>query len=241
MSIFVPSCASIELERVVDHRQRAQSEKVHLEKTHLLDDAHVVLRDDFVLVRAEERDVVADRLGCDDDARGVHPGVAREPLEFLADLDDPLDFLVVPDGVGKHGRDLRGLLKRDRPGPPGIAFAILSTNAKLCPSTRPTSRTTDRAAIVPNVMICATFSSPYLCLDVLDDLAAPPHAEVDVDVWHRDPLRVQEALEQEIVLERVDVVIPSPRPRATPRPIRGPGPTGIPRSFARMKSQTTRK
>src|SRR5258706_16194154 len=62
-------------DRVVDHRQRAQAEEVHLEKTHLLDDAHVVLRHDFIAVRAIERDVVRDRLRRDHDAGGVHTGV----------------------------------------------------------------------------------------------------------------------------------------------------------------------
>ncbi len=38
---------------------------------------------------------------------------------------------------------------------------------------------------------------------VLDHLAAPTLVEVDVDVGHRDPLRVQEALEDQAVLQRI--------------------------------------
>ena len=41
--------------------------------------------------------------------------------------------------------------------------------------------------------------------DVLDDLAAARLAEVDVDVGRADALLVQEALEDEVVLDRVDV------------------------------------
>ena len=41
--------------------------------------------------------------------------------------------------------------------------------------------------------------------DVLDDLAAPPLAEVDVDVGQRHALGVQEALEDQVVLDRIDV------------------------------------
>src|SRR5262249_46048600 len=41
--------------------------------------------------------------------------------------------------------------------------------------------------------------------DVADDLVAPLHAEVDVEVGHRDALRVEEALEQELEADRVDV------------------------------------
>src|SRR5258708_5426331 len=48
-------------------------------------------------------------------------------------------------------------------GPAGIVLAPLSTRPYGRPRTRPTSRTTDLAAIVPNVMIWATFSFPYFC------------------------------------------------------------------------------
>ena len=44
----------------------------------------------------------------------------------------------------------------------GICLATLSTSAKVHSRTRPTSLMTAFAFIVPNVMICATFSRPYL-------------------------------------------------------------------------------
>src|SRR6185436_18109018 len=40
--------------------------------------------------------------------------------------------------------------------------------------------------------------------DVLDDLVPPRHAKVDVEVRHADALRVQEALEQQVVRDGVD-------------------------------------
>ncbi len=46
---------------------------------------------------------------------------------------------------------------------------------------------------------------PVLPGDVLDDLAAPPLAEVDVDVGHRDALGVEEPLEDQIEAKRIDV------------------------------------
>ena len=63
-------------------------------------------------------------------------------------------------------------------------------------------------------------------LDVVDDLAAPALAEVDVDIGHADPLRVQEALEIQAVLDGVHrrdvqaVGRDAPRRRAAPRPHR---------------------
>ena len=54
-------------------------------------------------------------------------------------------------------------------------------------------------------MIWATDSRPVLVGHVADHAVAPLHREVDVDVRHRDALGVQEALEQQVVRERVDV------------------------------------
>ena len=43
-----------------------------------------------------------------------------------------------------------------------------------------------------------------LAADVGDDLVAPAVLEVDVDVGHRHPVRVEEALERQLVEDRVD-------------------------------------
>ena len=39
--------------------------------------------------------------------------------------------------------------------------------------------------------------------DVLNDPVAPRHAEVDVEVGHRDALRIQKALEQQVIAQRI--------------------------------------
>ena len=41
--------------------------------------------------------------------------------------------------------------------------------------------------------------------DVVDDPLAAGHAEVDVEIRHGDPLRVQQALEEQVVAERVQL------------------------------------
>ena len=76
----------------------------------------------------------------------------------------------------------------------GISLATLSTSANGISITRPTSRTTAFAFIVPNVMICATFSRPYFCRDRrIDHLAAAALTEIDVDVGQRHTLRGSES------------------------------------------------
>ena len=47
--------------------------------------------------------------------------------------------------------------------------------------------------------------SAVLLHDVVDDLLAPLEAEVDVDIGHRDTLRVQEPLENEIIFQRIEL------------------------------------
>ena len=70
---------------------------------------------------------------------------------------------------------------------------------------RPTSLIAAFAAMVPKVMICATLFAAVFSRDVVDHLAAPVHAEVDVDVGHGDAFGIQEALEQQFVLQRIDI------------------------------------
>ena len=69
--------------------------------------------------------------------------------------------------------------------------------------------------------------APVLVLDVVDDAVAVGLAEVDVEVGHRHPLRVQEALEQQVVLQRVQVGDQQAhRPPASRHQNRGPAPPG---------------
>ena len=77
---------------------------------------------------------------------------------------------------------------------------IRSTSAKLMSSTRPTSliaafarQRAERDDL--RYLLAAVFLG-----DVLNHLAAPVRAEVDVDIRHADALRIQKALKQQAVL-----------------------------------------
>ena len=110
-------------------------------------------------------------------------------------------------------------------------------------STRPTSRTTALAAMVPKVAICDTAVGAVLLLDVVDDAVAAVLAEVDVEVGHRHALGIEEALEQQLVAQRVEVgdAAASRRP-ANPRPSRARARPARRCFFAQlMKSATIRK
>ena len=44
-----------------------------------------------------------------------------------------------------------------------------------------------------------------LLRDVVDDFAAAIHAEIDIDIRHGDALGIQEALEEQLVLQGIDI------------------------------------
>jgi hypothetical protein len=71
--------------------------------------------------------------------------------------------------------------------------------------TRPTSRSTARAVLRAEGDDLGDAIGAVLVLDVLDDLAAPLLAEVDVEVRHRHPLGIEEALEQEPPAQRIEI------------------------------------
>ena len=222
------------LQRVMNDGQRRQAQEVHLEHAGLLERRHVVLRDDdpgigsresgignsaairlpiphsrfplrFHLLRHHGH-VLVQRSRGDDYTRGMHAGVPRESLQRDRIVQQPVIALVVAiqlrhlgdllDGLAHRQRIVR--LVRDQLGQRiGLgrreaehAAHILHRGPRL---ERPEGHD------LPNGVL------PVLLADVVDHLAAPLEAEVDVDVRHRDAFRVQEALEQQVVDQGVDV------------------------------------
>ena len=77
-----------EVEGVVDDRQVAQAQQVHLEQADIFDIAHLELGRDLPLDRLVEGDEFHQRFRGDDDARGVDRGMADLALELLGDGDE---------------------------------------------------------------------------------------------------------------------------------------------------------
>ena len=90
-----------QLDGVVEHRQRAQAEEVHLEQADLFQVAHDPLRGDGRLAAAAallalahrplDRDVIGDRPVGDDDAGRVVPALRLVPSSFCGDVDQLAD------------------------------------------------------------------------------------------------------------------------------------------------------
>ncbi len=204
MSRSMPSVRLISSSAVVDQRQRAQAEEVHLQEADALDLLHRPLRDDFVLLRLVERHELGQRPRRDDDAGGVDRGVAGHPLEALRDGEQLLDPLVLllhllqRRALGERLLERHVERRRDRLGDAvgvGVrdvhhARDVAHHRARLHRPERDDLRDV-LAAVLPR--------------DVLDHLAAAALAEVDVDVGQRHALGIEEALEDEVVLDRIDV------------------------------------
>jgi hypothetical protein len=210
----------------LEHRQRLQPEEVELHEARRLDVTHVVLRDEgAALLVAEDRDVIPQRPLADHDARRVLARVARQPLELLPLIEQLLDARIAvvhrlelrldAERLGDRER-LRGRLPRDEVRD-GLRLDRRDADA-------PRHVLHDALALqlrerrdLPDARLAV------LLLHVRDDLVAPLHAEVDVEVGHADPLRVEEALEEEVIRDGIEVRDAhrvrddAPRTRAAPR------------------------
>ena len=210
--------AAVERDRgqaVVEHGEVAQPEEVHLEQAQGLAGAHVELGDDrAVLLASLDRDDVEQRLGGQDHPGRVHAHLPLQAFEPLGAVDDGLDVglglveraelasLAVAAVGAVEDAGERDVLahhrRRHRLGDPvaeGVRVAqhaggVLDRGLGL-----------DRA--VGDDLGDALLA--VLLGGVADHVAAPALVEVHVDVRHGDALGVEEALEQQPVLDRVEL------------------------------------
>ena len=130
-------------------------------------------------------------------------GVPRDPLELLGDGDELVDAVVAGHQLAQLRARLDGAIERDvqleRDGlrdPVGLAVGEAHGAADVADGRLRAERPEGDDLRHPVVAVLAR--------DVLDDLVATRVLEVDVDVRHRHPVGVEEALEGQAVLERVD-------------------------------------
>ncbi len=189
---------------VADERQRAQPEEVHLQQADALDFLHRPLRDDFVLLALVERDELGQRPRRDDDAGGVDRGVARHAFEAPRDDEQVLDPLVLLLHLLEHGILLERLLERHVERGRHRLGDLVGVGVRDVHDARHVAH--DGARLHgPERDDLRDVLAPVLARDVVDDFAAAPLAEVDVDVGQRHALGIEEALEDEVVLDRIDV------------------------------------
>ena len=186
----------------IDDGEIAQSKEVHLEQTQLLQRLHRILGHDVIAVFGE-RDQVGQGAVGDDHPGGMGRAVTIEPLQSHPDIEQLLKARILCRGSelwflfqsffqfdAKSVRNLLGQLidiaERDTEGSPDIANHRLGRH-------RPEGDDLTHSIFA------------VLLLHVLDHLFTAIHAEVDVDVRHRDPVRVEESFKDEVVFERAEI------------------------------------
>ena len=138
------------------------------------------------------------------DARRMRRAVARQALDFLREVDEAADIVAFLIRLAKISRLLHRLCKRHLEL---VRHELRDVRDLRVRHVERAPDVADRAlrrhrAERDNLrdMVVA-----IALLDVLDDLAALDVVEIDIDIRHRHALRVQKALEQQIVLHRVEI------------------------------------
>ena len=207
-------------------RKCAQAEEVELDEPDLLDAHHVVLRHHVTRLRvAVERHQLDQRLVADHDAGGVLRGVTCEPLEIQSRVDQLPHLPIRVYACAQLGRLLdrvRQADAQDLGDELGDSVDIAVRHAEDSSHVadggtglkRPESHDLrDGHVVVSTLDVLAVIRrAPRAVLVgyIANHLVASAHAEVDVDVGHRHALRVQEALEDDPVVDGVDPRDPHP-------------------------------
>ena len=193
-----------QLERVGKNRQRGQPEKIHLQQAHLFDGHHVEGGDDFVVLGLVQRDEIGERARRDHHSSCVHSGVAHQPFQLSRRLDQFANLAVSFNGLAQLGRIFNRLLNRDvelRGHHLGDAVdvGIRDVHGAADVFDRGLRGHGAKRDDLRHVV------APVFLRDVVDDFAAAVHAEINIDIGHGHALGIQEALEQQLMLQRIEI------------------------------------
>ena len=191
-----------QLQRLGDDRERAQPEHVHLDQAQVLDVVLVELDDPPALHRRRlDRHDVDERLPGDQHAAVVDRKVAGKVDHLAAQLEELLPALRPHlrwrDRSGHRVLDVLGEPPIDAFGEPVEQLVREAERLAHLPDRHPRLKgddVADHPGPLPAVLL----------VDVLDHLLAMLGREIDVDVRHARHLFVQEALEQQVVLDGID-------------------------------------
>ena len=209
-------------DRIMNHGERLQAQEVHLEHPGLFQRVHVPLRDQdgaftvaFALTAAPaaarglraDRHVFVQRPGRDHDAGRVHARVPRQTLPApahspaAASSRSSDSYSVRSSGIRSTASatvsELFGRVRHQLGQLVGFRW-LEAEHASHVANHRARLHRAERDDLADRVRA-------VLLAHVLDDFATPLVAEVHVDVRHRHAVRIQEPLEQQIELQRVDV------------------------------------
>ncbi len=195
------------LDGIVEQRERAEAEEVHLEQADPLDLLHRPLRRNLavVLLAAVERHEFGQRSRGDHHAGRVHRGVARHAFEPPGDASrrsrtrSSFCSRSASAGISVDRRVERHV---ERAGNQ-LRHAVDFGNGHLHDAAHVSHRRLGLHG--PERDDLRHVLAAVLLGDVGDHLAATPFAEVDVDIWQRHAVGIQEPLEVQVEVQRIDV------------------------------------
>ena len=189
----------------LDDGERAQPEEIELHQPRGLDVVLVELGDDVAAggIAVQRREVGEHGRG-DHHAAGVHAGIAGQTLQRARQVDEVAHLVLALVQALELRLLLQRAIERDAElegNELGDAVDVAVGHAEH--ATHVAHHGLRGHGAVGDDLRHAL--APVLAGDVIDDLVAAFHAEVDVEIGHRDALGIQEALEQQVVLERIEV------------------------------------
>ena len=201
---------------LVDDVEVAQAEEVHLEQAERLDVAHRVLRDEFgVRALALQRHVLDERAVADHDGGGVDRVLAHEALERARHVDQLLgrDLASVVGASDRRGivvhlaqllAGLQALLEADLDAVGDALGDAVDGAVRQAEHSTGVARGLLGGQLAERDDLRDALAA-VLVDDVVHHALAAVHREVDVDIGHGLAARVEEALEQQVVADRIDV------------------------------------
>ena len=200
-----PTAGVDHFHRPVDDGQRAQAQEIELDQAHVFHIVLVELRDQSRTVGiAVQGRKIRECRGRDHHAAGVLAHIAGNALKLHGHIPDFPGVAVLVQKLPQPLIALQGLVQRHphfegnqlgQPIPQCIRLALHAGHVahhRLGRQGAEGNDLRDRLA-------------PVAAGHVVDDLIAALHAEVDVEVRHRHPLGIQKALEQQLVLKRIEI------------------------------------
>ena len=190
--------------RIADHRQRAQAQQVHLQKTDLFDAIFVKLGGDEAIRRVLDRHLAIQRILRNHQAGGMRGGVARQPLQRHGQVKNFTGCRFGIIGIFQimtHGhRIFQGDVQHCRHqfgNPVHFAERYVQSPADI-PDGGAGGHRSESDDLGHMVGAIAR-------RDIFDDLPPPDIAEVDVNIRHGDAFRIQKPFEQQAVLQRINI------------------------------------
>ena len=186
------------------HRQRPQAQEIHFQQAQLLQGGHGELCGDGAVAPPGQGHEVVRRLRADDHPRRVHGGMPGQALQASAHVDQVAHLLVLLIGLAQLRVLFQGFVDGDvQLGRYHLRDGVHEGIGQVHdPAHVPDDALGRQRTESDNLHHLV---GAVLPVHIVNDLLPAVVAEVDVDIGHGHPLRVQEPLEEQVVPDGLDV------------------------------------